>query len=779
MTALALRATMLGDWHVGSGTSRHAHVDRLVQRDADGLPYIPAKSLAGVWRDACETVVHALDGGGSGPWHGWLVHLFGSQPALEERGVLDSTDGGPPRPAALLLDGLHYPPALADALRGRPALRQAAVFLKPGVALDDATGRADDRMLRLEEMARGGTVLTGHAELDGVNRLDEAQLACAWALLDASARLVEGVGGKRRRGAGRCRLDLVAPPADWRRLRGLPVPPPLPTPAAPARPEPLPVAADRQDQQEGWELADLRLVLHRPLVAHERTVGNAVRSAGRVPGWTLLPAVLERLDAPAAALAARRGELAVTDATLEVDGVRGRPAPLALLHAKGEGTARCNLLAETPAAGVPMESFDGHYVGVHRPGRPLVPRRCTLTEHTHNTIDDRRQRPVKELGGLYTYQALAAGTVLRARVRVPAGLLPAGWQERLSGTWRLGRSRKDGYGLTEVTAVPAEEPALRAVPAGPLRVWLLSDVLVLDERLRPSTRPEHLAAELGRALGVELRPADGAGGPGPAGRVGEPHRSDPWHRRWGLPRPSLLGLAAGSCLSFDVVAGKVTPEAVRRVETAGVGLRRAEGFGQLAVGDPLLYTALDGADAPAEPAEPGEPGRPSSDGQEQAFPGGVLEAHGAAVAVLEEAAWRQEIRRRCEALAGGDRDAVLGEDHRTVPASQLGGLRTLVAHLQGPGDRRTRTWFERLRPTPGGQRRRPWPDGTVERVGALLTEPGTVWDLLDLPEDMLTGHPDRIPDLRERLWPHAVRTLVEDCLTAHARTTRTRGEDAR
>lgn len=253
MSELAVTVDMLGDWHVGTGTGRHAFVDRLVQRDASGLPYVPAKTLSGVWRDGCETVVHALDGGKPGPWHGWLEFVFGSQPALEERGVVTGGGTGRPRPAVLFLDSLHYPAELAEALRDKPQMRQAAVFLKPGVTIDEATGRAEDKKLRFEEMARGGARLTGRAEITGSEWLDTEQLHCVSALLDAGARLVEGIGGKRRRGAGYCRMRLVSPPADWQWLRDRSAPPPLPVAAEPAATGALGTAQPR----DGWEVAEL------------------------------------------------------------------------------------------------------------------------------------------------------------------------------------------------------------------------------------------------------------------------------------------------------------------------------------------------------------------------------------------------------------------------------------------------------------------------------------------------------------------------------------------
>ncbi|WP_405526729.1 RAMP superfamily CRISPR-associated protein [Streptomyces canus] len=784
--ALTVTVRMLGDWHVGSGAGRHGFLDRGIQRDDDGLPFVPAKTLVGVWRDACETAAGALDGGGTeaSGWRRWVEFLFGSQPALQERGVVpDAGAVRPPRPAALHVDSLHYPSAMAATLRSRPLLRTAAAFVKPGVVIDPVTGRAEDELLRMEEMARGGIALSGRAELalDGVGLTGE-QVACAAGLLDAGARLVEALGGRRRRGAGRCRLEVSGLPYDWQWLQGRSAPA-VPETATEPTPTALPEAYGRRRAaaEEAWEAAELRLVLRRALVAHERTVGNTVRSAGRVPGRALLPAVLERLGSAEAAMAARAGRLVVTDATVEVDGQAGRAEPLALAQAKDEQGRLFNGLQEQPGDGVGAEPVDGSsYVGPYRSGEPLQRTACAFTQHTHNTIDDTLQRPVEEVGGLYTYQAIATGTVLRAQVRLPVGLVPPGWQERLSGTWRLGQSRKDGYGLCEVTATAADCGRTRSARTGPqtgpggrLRVWLLSDTLVVDERLRPSSRAADLARVLGDALGVVLAEvpqhapaAAAAGGTAGAGvRFSEVRRSDPWHARWGLPRASLLGLRAGSCLTLEVVSGTLAPQAVARVECEGVGLRRAEGFGQLLIDDPLLYASLADvapARAPAECGASGSVTAAAGGGDGEVLP----DEAASAVAVLEEAAWREAVRRQGPVVAQAGRDGVLGVGHGLVRSSQLAGLLPLVSRLGGPADEAARAWLERLRQVPGERRRRPWPDAVVEAVTALLREPGRVWDLLGLPEEDMGTGTARAGALRERLWPVAVRTLVEDCLTA-------------
>src|SRR5690606_9013632 len=81
MTTATVVVSMRSDWIVGSGRGRAGGIDATVQRDADGLPYIPAKTLTGVLRDAAERVVAIVEPGADGPWHEWLVWTFGAQPA--------------------------------------------------------------------------------------------------------------------------------------------------------------------------------------------------------------------------------------------------------------------------------------------------------------------------------------------------------------------------------------------------------------------------------------------------------------------------------------------------------------------------------------------------------------------------------------------------------------------------------------------------------------------------------------------------------------------------
>ena len=53
-----LRTTMIlkmqGYWAVGSGKGGGNEVDNRIDRDSEGLPYIPGKMLKGLIKDACN-----------------------------------------------------------------------------------------------------------------------------------------------------------------------------------------------------------------------------------------------------------------------------------------------------------------------------------------------------------------------------------------------------------------------------------------------------------------------------------------------------------------------------------------------------------------------------------------------------------------------------------------------------------------------------------------------------------------------------------------------------
>ncbi|SDG62386.1 CRISPR-associated protein Csx10 [Sinosporangium album] len=733
---------MVSDWCIGTGTGIHGLTDRLVQRDeTDGIglaaPVVPAKTVIGVWRDSCELAAHALDSGPVGVWHEWVTYLFGGQ--------YGTADRRSPSPAALALSGpLRLPDQLATLLGVKPRVAWATTFRKPGVAIDPHAGTAKPDMLRFEEMARAGLTMRGAGRIERFDALDARQRKAAFALLGAGAQLLETIGGKRRRGAGRCRMTLEGPAITLPDLDGVPAPP-MGSPYA---------LADRPDEAPrptgpGWETVEVVITVKQPVLAAATVLGNVVEGADHIPGWCLMPEVARRLGGAAHAMV-RAGDLVVTSATPQSsNGTRTLPVPRVLIHAKNDKrTVIGNVLHGAEEPGRPTRT------GFVAPegGRTLVIPPSTL--RMHNTIQDDLQRPTRDVGGVYVYCALAAGTVLRAEVRARAGMLASGWEKRLAGRWRVGRSAKDDYGQVQVDArrAPAVPPD-RDMSGGQLRVWLLSDLLIRDERLRPSTAPADVARALETAFHaagadtVRLAPTN----PNAAGET----RTESWHRGWNLPRASLYGIAAGSCLTFTVADGALDQAALAEVRAAGVGERRAEGFGQVEFDHPLLTQPVV-AHSPVEAHEstPAAPPALIAPGEE-----GYADAR-----VFERAAWRTEIHRSCERIMGDD-----AERAQVIPASvsssQLNALREITSDMS-PG--RAQSFLEWLTKPKAG--RTSWPPDGVVSMRTLLTDPNRVWKLLNLPESELVITSDGVEALRGELRGEALKGLIDACLAAHSRS---------
>lgn len=762
-----IRLTMLSDWHVGSGTGRPGSVDRLVARDADGLPFVPAKTLRGIWRDACERLARGLDNGADGEWSSLVDRVFGSQPALGANGPTrhHHDPAASPiesaltvRPARLLSGLRHRIRRQGD--QDRRAFLEAMTFVKPGVAIDRRSGRARTDYLRFEEMARVGTVLDAEC---GVNLpAAEGLREAVSALLLAGARLVERLGGKRRRGAGRCRLTVPGRDADQEVIRWLenhqnP-------PAWPDKPanDSSPTAGQTAPPADPWITVPLVLKPTGPLAVSYRTVGNVVETLDFLPGSYLLPHVTTvlRQFVPDIRAAIQRGDVCVLPATLEIGGARGQPVPLALFADKLHPEQVVNRLLQEEPSTQAKQLREGYVAA------DLSPRKPPKVVQTHNTVEDSRQRPTTDVGGVYTYEAIAPvdqgqPVRLRSELRLRKSLadrLPPGWAGRLSGPVVLGRSKKDDYGEVTLEAGQVAPLQLPAIGGNELIVWVLSDLLLRDERLRPAPTAEALAKELGRRFGATLTVRK------PDKRLGElvrVRRLDTWHVGWGLPRPSLVAMQAGSCVVFAADKA-IDADQLRDVEASGVGERTAEGYGQVCFNDRLIAT----------PPTSAKGGAVVKQNNQHAGPPASLDADNLAYAYLLEAeVWKQCIRRAALAIAAdrARRQEVLKWDvaHNRPPMSQLGGLRGQISQLlQREGANTASGWLVHLQEN--SKRAGKWPDGAINALRVLLQQSGRVWEILDCQQwpTLTDGAQDRL--MRE-LWPLAVRTLVDACIRAHKR----------
>ncbi|WP_119156875.1 RAMP superfamily CRISPR-associated protein [Caldimonas tepidiphila] len=185
----------LDTWHVGSGRGRGSHLDAAVERDVDGLPYLPGRLLRGVIRDAAEALC---------AWG----HLQ-SQQVADLFGTLLPAEGASglahARPGRLQVSDARLPPDerawLGSADEEAQAARSALFLESFQTAIDERYGTARSRTLRGTELV---VPLTLHAELGVQGTADD--IAQGWALLERSLPLVRALGAHKTRGHGRVQL---------------------------------------------------------------------------------------------------------------------------------------------------------------------------------------------------------------------------------------------------------------------------------------------------------------------------------------------------------------------------------------------------------------------------------------------------------------------------------------------------------------------------------------------------------------------------------------------
>lgn len=795
-----LRLKMQSDWHIGSGAGRPGDVDRLVRRDADNLPYVPAKTLTGIWRDGCERAALGLDNGEPGAWSRWVPFLFGEQAGhmQEELHLKAPDDLELPRPAALSVRSAHFPKDLRQALRKKDAVREAVTFVKPGVSISERSGRARANYLRFEELARAGAELEAQGQIDW-HECDEAQKRAATSLLLAGAKLVERIGGKRRRGVGRCALTVnddagFEVTLDWIAKQNQPPEPPPPD-------REIPQALLGAQSVGDWRRYCLVITTRTPLIIARHAVGNLIKTTDYIPGTHLLAVITRSLRKVATEVGVNlngaiiNGGLMVTNATIEVDGAPGRPVPFCLFQEKLSeglkgGEKVYNRFCDDTDDKPQLKGYRSGYIGwtAERamPNYRTVPREV----ETHNVVKDASQRPDEAVGGVFSYEAIKACTKLRAEMWLKSSLVEkletarSPWLDALNGEHRLGRSKKDDYGLIKL-AVERLDSALAANidKTAHLTVWLLSDMLLRDERLRPAASLEQLRKALERELAVTLTlREDGAQKLLP--HLSRQNRTDSWHVGWGLPRPSLVGLAAGTCAVFSV-SGKLDEIKLAELEREGLGERRAEGFGRVRFNDPLLRSKLDGAarsDMESGNNQPNE----AEPGDEA---GSISQSESDYLRLIEREAARREIHRLALGFAidQDNRRMALGIEIKNKESrptlSQLGALRSVISRLQSRSDQQQVTgWIEQLEAT--DNRLKNWPGengkekGSLDKIRDLVTDPERVWALLGktTPQESIDWSALAITktgesELKDELWAEAVRALVDACVRAHKRET--------
>lgn len=216
----------------------------------------------------------------------------------------------------------------------------------------------------------------------------------------------------------------------------------------------------------------------------------------------------------------------------------------------------------------------------HKPARRV---------NIHNQRDRIKGRSSKREGNrtsegeVFRYDALDAGQHFQAVILCEEQDVTA-FESLLEqeDIW-IGGSRSAGYGHAKLSYEifqgsnewqeinsPLED---RAESEG-IAITLLSHTLLRDEWGQPVADPSLLPAAIRAVLGEDILRSD-------PNIFGGSTLIGGFNRKWGLPLPQVPALVAGTVIVFD--SDELTSKQIHQLEWQGIGDRRNEGFGRVAI----------------------------------------------------------------------------------------------------------------------------------------------------------------------------------------------------
>lgn len=786
-----INLTMLSDWQIGTGAGIPGGIDELISKDVDGFPQVPAKTLVGIWRDALERLTLGLDNGETDPkkfyWQKWVEVIFGIQPNLIDKDELKrrlANHGQTYSNAILSLQPARISENLRAKIGEDKRLKQALTFAKVGIEIESDSGTSKTDALRFEEMGRIGTVLEAEVELDW-DYFTEDQKEIALSLLVLSAKLVERIGGKRRRGAGKCcfkvldKNNIEKTVIDAKTKIELNKDGKIEVPKKPEEKDNK-TKIDESEKKDLWQTCEYTLTLETPVSIVTAVLGNVSETLDFIPGTYLINHFVKHFGQEIFN-AIQANNFQISPATICIDGNRSFPVPKVFAQEKMNKDKVYNRLLEIPPKDKQTKPIREGYISdltSIKVSHATTPQTILM----HNAVDDEVQRPTTDVVGVYSREAIKAGTVLKGEIRFRNLQLDF---SKLSDKVRIGTSKKDG-GLAKIKVAKKAEPKNdERTFDKKLIAYLASDVMLRNTNLRQTNLVEDLKDELVEKLGVNLNEL--APNKDLISSIIQVRRIESWAVSWGFPRPTLTLMQAGSVVVFETT-DTIDLAKLQEIEQNGIGERRGEGYGQI-IFNPQVLTkkgvletneskdlklVWQKADADKAPNPIGN--------------GVIVEKEFAKL--IEETAWREEIKLAVSKIAADDTERENNFNFNGLSMSQIGGLRSVIMRLQSETDNeKVRTskivtdWLTHLKNT--NNRFEKWGNSRIGKVRKLIEEDSKVWLILcetKIDDVNVWKSPTTLvqtkEQLQKKLWAEAVKSLFYACQHAHKRDTeKTKKED--
>lgn len=183
MNSIKFRIEFFTYWHIGSGITGGTYADNLVLKDSNKLPYIPGRTLKGLFREASEEIARLNS------------NLISSKEVEKLFGKRDG-EGLEDESCAFFKDAV-ISKGLAEKIIENN--QQESLYHVISSTKLDLNGLADDGSLRQLEVS---VPLSLFGTIELFEAFDDQ-------LLNHSAPWIKSLGLNRNRGLGRCKISIL------------------------------------------------------------------------------------------------------------------------------------------------------------------------------------------------------------------------------------------------------------------------------------------------------------------------------------------------------------------------------------------------------------------------------------------------------------------------------------------------------------------------------------------------------------------------------------------
>ena len=606
MTSYILKIKLISPLTSAAGEGRVGVVDTDVAFDDLGLPIIPGRRLKGLWRDAYRDVVEAWQQCGQDPTS--VEQIFGDSGQSPNDGdACIRIANAELKNTSSLKEWLGY--LQRDKIRKLHAddVVQHYATVRSQTAIERLTGSAKENTLRLTRTLKSGLVFWARVNFNEIT--PDAELLNALALGAVSLKYM---GTARTRGLGKvnCQFLELDPNGKVKPLMPQLNTNCLPSIRSPVLSKPVhkPVVKTtntfRTNSQKPTHILRYRLKLITATVMPVSDGDpNTVVSRQDIPGshlwgiaaWCYLNEANRTAAAPNFRDAFLKGSLRFLTAYPEAIDTQQRliPIPHSIRKSKNNETPY-DLVADKPQND-PTKRLDRRYTKFGSDGIETQSVKTERNYHHARATSDRRKgralgAEVPDGGALFTYQAIQPKQTFQGAVLGSESDLAElkTWVQSPKAV-HIGRSRSAQYGEAEfewIDDVPQELTNIAewngfTTSQAPtnlkkcLIITTLSPLLAVNEKGHPDTCfPVH---ELTNALGLSDTSA-----PKLVSSFTRTETISGYHTHLRLPRQQWQAIAAGSVFEFELEQD-LTDEKLLELERNGLGLRKGEGFGRIAV----------------------------------------------------------------------------------------------------------------------------------------------------------------------------------------------------